>query len=253
MVWNHKPSKKHGKTKCWVHKTFTYQVHFLDPHGERINLKEMFWFVGILLFVFSFGCSEDRSDVVVDTEIVPGIDRLESGDLTPNSFVGEEDLTGNASDKVQLSYQQLLQLMKLKNPKMNPWSSTTESIQGEDGIRSTFYEDGTLKEEVTYVNGRKNGLVRRWFGNGQLKCRGQMMNNRWNGVYEEWFENGESKTIGVYLDGRQDGEWKFFDKSGEKMPSLFFVEGKEVAQKLLTVYFQNSTPFRFNSVEEGSP
>ena len=212
----------------------------------------MLWFVGILLFVFSFGCSEDRSDVVVETEIVPGNRSVESSDLTPNSFVGE-DLTGNASDKSSVVLSTTASSDEAQEPKDEPLVVSPESIQSEDGIRSTFYEDGTLKEEVTYVNGKKNGLVRRWFGNGQLKCRGQMMNDRWNGVYEEWFENGESKTIGAYLNGRQDGEWKFFDKSGEKMPSLFFVEGKEVTRELPRLLPKAPLPFRFNSVEEGSP
>ena len=252
MVGNHKPSKKHGKTKCWVHKTFTYQVHFLDPHGERINLNEMFWFVGILLFVFSFGCSEDRSEVVVDTEIVPGNRSVESSDLTPNSFVSE-DLTSNAPGNGSVVLSTTASSDEAQEPREESLVVSPESIQSEDGIRSTFYEDGTLKEEVTYVNGKKNGIVRRWFGNGQLKCRGKMMNDRWNGVYEEWFENGESKTIGAYLDGRQDGEWKFFDKSGEKMPSLFFVEGKEVTRELPRLLPKAPLPFRFNSVEEGSP
>ena len=210
----------------------------------------MLWFVGILLFVFSFGYSEDRSDVVVDTEIVPGNRSIESSDLTPNSFVGE-DLTGNASDESSVVLSTTASSDEAQEPKDEPLVVNPESMQSEDGIRSTFYEDGTLKEEVTYVNGRKNGLVRRWFGNGQLKCRGQMMNDRWNGVYEEWFENGESKTIGAYLDGRQMENGSSLINP-ERKCQVCFCRGKEVTRELPRL-FQSSLPFRFNSVEEGSP
>jgi len=101
-----------------------------------------------------------------------------------------------------------------------------------NGIIRDFFEDGSIKEEVEFVEGVKQGARKIWYPTGQIAKSGSMKNDRWHGKYEEWYTNGLLKVSGYYVDGKQNGEWKFFDKEGEALPHLFFDSGVETTRKL---------------------
>ena len=104
--------------------------------------------------------------------------------------------------------------------------------QKSNGLIKEYYEDGSVKEEVFFVNGVKEGSRKIWYANGKISKSGVMKDDRWHGEYKEWYSTGEPKVSGHYFEGKQDGEWKFYDKEGNALPDLFFKNGVETTRKL---------------------
>ena len=78
-----------------------------------------------------------------------------------------------------------------------------------------WYENGTPREECSYVNGIKHGS------------------------YTQWFEKGSFvDTKGKYRKGHQHGEWKYFYETGGINKIQHFDEGKLSGSSL--GYYTNS-------------
>ena len=116
--------------------------------------------------------------------------------------------------------------MKLPLPKK------LESLGPRNGLIKDYFEDGSIKEEVNFVDGVKEGSRKVWYANGQVSKSGFMKEDRWHGEYKEWYTTGLPKVSGQYFEGKQDGEWKFYDKEGNALPDLFFKNGVETTRKL---------------------
>ena len=65
-----------------------------------------------------------------------------------------------------------------------------------------YYDNGQVKSETGYFEGKKHGLYKNWFENGQLKKQGKYQNGNSYGRFAEWFENGQLKEQGEYKDGQ---------------------------------------------------
>ena len=65
-----------------------------------------------------------------------------------------------------------------------------------------YYDNGQVKSETGYFEGKKHGLYKNWFENGQLKKQGKYQNDNSFGRFAEWFENGQLKEQGEYRDGQ---------------------------------------------------
>lgn len=113
-----------------------------------------------------------------------------------------------------------------------PLPMNLKSNSPRNGLIKEYYEDGSVKEEVFFVNGVKEGNRKIWYANGQISKSGVMKDDRWHGQYEEWYPTGEPKVSGHYFEGKQDGDWKFYDKEGKALPDLFFKNGVETTRKL---------------------
>jgi len=65
-----------------------------------------------------------------------------------------------------------------------------------------YYDNGQVKSETGYFEGKKHGLYKHWFENGQLLKQGKYQNDNSYGRFAEWFENGQLKEQGEYKDGQ---------------------------------------------------
>jgi len=83
--------------------------------------------------------------------------------------------------------------------------SFNDSIR--EGEAKFYYEDGTLKEERLYVNGRVAGLVKTYHPNGKLK-----------------------ELINIE-DGKREGPTSVFDEEGNYVKDIFFEQGIQVVEK----------------------
>jgi len=78
-----------------------------------------------------------------------------------------------------------------------------------DGDASFFWDNGNIKEELSYVNGRVEGLVRRY--------------NR-DGVLQEMFS---------IENGRREGPTSLFDSTGKYIDDIYYEEGILVVDKIV--------------------
>lgn len=76
-----------------------------------------------------------------------------------------------------------------------------------EGEAKFYFEDGTVKEERLYVNGRVEGLVKTYHSNGNLK-----------------------ELINIE-DGKREGPTSVFDEEGNYLKDIYFDQGIQVVEK----------------------
>ena len=72
-----------------------------------------------------------------------------------------------------------------------------------NGSVGTWYSKGQLKSEVTYKEGKQDGLTTVWYENGQKKTEGTMKEGNRDGQWEKWDEQGNITKQGTYKDGEE--------------------------------------------------
>lgn len=95
-------------------------------------------------------------------------------------------------------------------------------------VMSILREDGSVSETVTYMNGVKDGVTRRFDMDGQV-VGGALFENdvlaaegvtteegKREGPWKEFWPDGSLKKEGSYANGLKEGRWVFYRRSGEK-------------------------------------
>ena len=79
-----------------------------------------------------------------------------------------------------------------------------------DGILNEYYDDGDLKIEYSFENGKKHGLQKRWYNNNQLEIIYNYDMGKLEGLQKKWHNNGILKGEWYYSDDKLNGiikEW----------------------------------------------
>ena len=65
-----------------------------------------------------------------------------------------------------------------------------------------IHKNGQLRTEGSFVNGRRNGLLRNWYEDGQLKSEGTFVNGKQNGLFRKWDKNGQLTSEKTFVNGK---------------------------------------------------
>ena len=85
-----------------------------------------------------------------------------------------------------------------------------------NGIIKDYHADGSLKSEVSYVDGKNHGPIKTWHENGKLAFEGGFNFNRRYGILTTYYENGNKEAQIEYdLFGKQIGESFHWYQSGQ--------------------------------------
>lgn len=93
------------------------------------------------------------------------------------------------------------------NGKIESIIHTRENFR--DGDARYFWENGSIKEELSYINGRVQGLVRRY---------------NQDGILQEMFS---------IEDGKREGPTSLFDSTGKYIDDIYYEEGILVVDKIV--------------------
>ena len=63
------------------------------------------------------------------------------------------------------------------------------------------YENGQIKQEANYKDGKEDSKLTEWYENGQKKSEGMVKDGKENGKLTEWDENGQINSVATYKDG----------------------------------------------------
>jgi uncharacterized protein len=117
------------------------------------------------------------------------------------------------------------------------------NIEGrKDGLWQTFYPNGYVKWEGTYVDGKKDGYFKTYLENGDLNTIEKYINNvlQKNAAElaklettTEYFPNGEVKSSGPVKNGLNFGTHRTYDTSGKIEKARIYDSGKVVAEGVL--------------------
>ena len=94
-----------------------------------------------------------------------------------------------------------------------------------DGILREYYEDGNLKIEYNYDNGKKNGIQKKWYENKQLSINYNYINGKLNGIQKKWYKNGNIQSEINYKNDVLHGISKYWYKNGQLKYTKIYEDG----------------------------
>lgn len=95
-----------------------------------------------------------------------------------------------------------------------------------DGVKSTYYLNGQLTEELHYENGSKEGPNIFYSPEGVVLKKLQHINDQLHGAAEYFDANGNLTIKGQYLNGKKHGLWRYY-KNGEVVLEETFPKPRE--------------------------
>ena len=67
----------------------------------------------------------------------------------------------------------------------------------------TYYENGQLKGEGSFKNGKPEGLFKTYYDNGQLEGEGSFKNGKPEGLHKMYYDNGHLESEITYKNGKE--------------------------------------------------
>lgn len=93
-----------------------------------------------------------------------------------------------------------------------------------EGLITTYYPDGTKRNEVIFTDGIPNGAYRKWYSNGTLGIAGNLRDGMPDGPWEVYYNNGNLYYTGTFLPYSQ----------------------ADLARRWSTLYYGNATRFHYD-------
>jgi len=78
-------------------------------------------------------------------------------------------------------------------------------INGNSKWRISYYEPGQLKDSISYLNNKRNGLAKFWHDNGNLYEVSNWLNGKKNGLEIFHHKNGKIHQRSYWIDGLREG------------------------------------------------
>lgn len=104
-------------------------------------------------------------------------------------------------------------------PVIDSWDDGTLRERGTlvdgrwDGVHEWYYMNGQLATRESYVDGALHGLSESYFKNGTLSLREIWVNGERDGPYEAYWTRGWLAEKGRWRDGERCGEWESFGQT----------------------------------------
>jgi antitoxin component YwqK of YwqJK toxin-antitoxin module len=142
------------------------------------------------------------------------------------------------------------------------------------GWTKVYYNDGSLKRKVFFVDGREEGIAREYSPDGTVITlieykKGYILNteniNRSreglkHGVWKQFYPNEAVKEEGYYNYGKKDGYFKEFDTTGNLLSIKKYANDLEIfdapelaSYEIRTDYYKNGKPKIVASYKDGIP
>ena len=93
------------------------------------------------------------------------------------------------------------------------------------------HDNGGLKRDAEYRNGKLNGVARGWHENGRLDYVRRYVAGTEQGTHEGWYDNGSRRFEFHFNDGVSEGEAKQWYRNGKPYTLFHFVAGQESGQQ----------------------
>lgn len=96
------------------------------------------------------------------------------------------------------------------------------------GIVKEYYDNGKLRSETEYKDGKENGVRKYYYESGNLKSETEYKDGKRN-VGEKWYyENGNLKAETNYKDGKRNGVEKWYYENGKLEHEYHYINGEKV-------------------------
>jgi antitoxin component YwqK of YwqJK toxin-antitoxin module len=117
------------------------------------------------------------------------------------------------------------------SPNGKPKTIIRYNKKGEDhGLRQEFYEDGTIKTEIDYVNDSKHGQWKEYYENGKLARLTNYANGRKHGQEKVYYINGALKRLTNFVNDEENGEETLYYETGKIKEKKHFKMGTKTGK-----------------------
>jgi len=129
----------------------------------------------------------------------------------------------------------------------------------DDGLRTYYFKDGTMRLYTNYSNGELNGESGRYFSNGKLHFKGIYKNGKEAGTWTEWYSTGVVKWETAYKSGKArptkevvkanslfDKGLNAFDKGNFTNAVMFYNKALELCPNCNDFYFHRSRAYLYD-------
>jgi len=96
-----------------------------------------------------------------------------------------------------------------------------------DGLVKEFFFDGTVREEVYYKNGKKEGVAKLYNSEGVLRGEFNFKHGRQEGLSKTYHPTGELFKEITFKDGKLEGVNREYGKDGTLLFEAYFKDDKQ--------------------------
>ena len=82
-------------------------------------------------------------------------------------------------------------------------------------IRYSYYENGQIREEGNYKDGKEHGKYTSWYENGQIMVESNLKDGKIDGKRTVWYENGQKAYEWNFKDGDVVGKYIEWYENGQ--------------------------------------
>ena len=100
-----------------------------------------------------------------------------------------------------------------------------------DGWLRLYYENGNLRYEWDYKDGKVVGVSQSWWPCGQTKSIRNWKNGVWHGLLKSWYEFGMVASTRNFKNGKKDGLSTDWYKNGQVWSEITHENGKLISEK----------------------
>lgn len=103
---------------------------------------------------------------------------------------------------------------------------TPEKTFDREGDYRSWYKNGQLKSQTSYINGSENTKNNSWYESGKLESEENFVSGKQEGKSYNWYENGQLKSECNYSNGQYDGEIITYWPNGQIKRKDQYLKGK---------------------------
>ena len=93
-----------------------------------------------------------------------------------------------------------------------------------------YYENGFIREQGTFKDGKKDGKWIYWHENGEKRSEGKYKRGAKDGFWVGWYANGVKQGEVTWKEGKEEGLWIIWHENGEMNKELIWKDGKKNGQ-----------------------
>ncbi len=83
-----------------------------------------------------------------------------------------------------------------------------------NGLQTYYYENGNIRHESNWINGKRDSLATWWDENGNKEAEKNFYEGKTHGLHTEYYPSGIKQREANYDNGKILGKWTHWDKNG---------------------------------------
>jgi len=95
-----------------------------------------------------------------------------------------------------------------------------------NGLKTFWYKNGEMKNQVNLKNGKMDGLFKGWYENGNKKLEKNFKDGKRDGSSVMWYENGQKMEEIMYKNDQKDGLETQWHENGNKKIEVNVINDK---------------------------